>query len=125
MIAHGVSKNRNNTEGTGECEVHFSEQAYLNNVIVSLVGIVAYLIAGCLINALGNKRLMSKLFNIEETINHLSSSSCVLSSNWINIMWYYGVGFVLVNHVHSDPDTVQSVCQHRQHKYNIFSWRDC
>lgn len=62
MIAHGVSKNQNNTQGTGECDVHFSPQAYQNNVIVSLVGILAYLIAGCLINALGNKRLMSMLF---------------------------------------------------------------
>lgn len=63
MIAHGVNKTDTNTQGTGVCEVHFSPQAYLNNVIVSLVGILAYLIAGCLINALGNKRLMSKLFN--------------------------------------------------------------
>lgn len=60
MIAHGVNKTAINTQDAENCEVHFSAAAYLNNVIVSLVGIVAYLIAGSLVNILGQKRLMSR-----------------------------------------------------------------
>lgn len=113
MIEHGVRKNENNTQGPEECEVHFQPQAYMNNVIVALVGILAYLIAGCLINALGNKRLMSEYCsNVTTKIPLIFGCP---SSNWINIEWRNGIGIVLVNHNHDDPDTVEFVCQHRKH----------
>lgn len=60
MIAHGVNKTAMNTQNSENCQVHFSSAAYMNNVIVSLVGILAYLVAGLLVNILGQKRLMSK-----------------------------------------------------------------
>ncbi|KAL5273779.1 hypothetical protein ACFFRR_000498 [Megaselia abdita] len=91
MIAHGVKKNENNTQGTGECEVHFSPQAYQNNVIVALVGILAYLIAGCLINALGNKRLMIIGLTLCGTMglglywSTTSTMTLILSSLYVNI----------------------------------------
>lgn len=64
MIAHGVNKTALNIQESGVCEVHFSAAAYMNNVIVSLVGIVGYLIAGSLVNVLGQKGLMSRFLEL-------------------------------------------------------------
>ncbi|XP_005183911.2 uncharacterized protein LOC101898083 [Musca domestica] len=40
-----------------ECVVVITPSSYTNNIIVACVGIVTYLLAGTLINALGNKRI--------------------------------------------------------------------
>lgn len=64
MISHGVNKTEVNTQNIENCEVHFSPAAYMNNVIVSLVGIVGYFLAGTIVNVLGEKLMMSKLKRI-------------------------------------------------------------
>lgn len=43
-----------------QCTVNVSPASYTNNIIVAAAGLVAYMLAGFLVNLVGFKRIMGK-----------------------------------------------------------------
>lgn len=48
------------TDSDTQCTVNVSPASYTNNIIVAAAGLVAYMLAGFLVNLVGFKRIMSK-----------------------------------------------------------------
>lgn len=66
IIEYSVNRTRSqlamalDSDADTQCTVNVSPASYTNNIIVAAAGLVAYMLAGFLVNLVGFKRIMGK-----------------------------------------------------------------
>ncbi|XP_005183904.2 putative metabolite transport protein YwtG [Musca domestica] len=74
ILEYSVNKTELVKNPSDECIVIITPSSYTNNIIVACIGFVTYLVAGSLINALGNKRI--------QVIGLMAAGSCGIALYW-------------------------------------------
>ncbi|XP_073831034.1 uncharacterized protein [Musca autumnalis] len=74
ILEYSVNKTELVKNPVDECVVIITPSSYTNNIIVACVGFVTYLVAGTLINALGNKRI--------QVIGLTAAGTCGIALYW-------------------------------------------
>ncbi|XP_061395350.1 synaptic vesicle glycoprotein 2B-like [Musca vetustissima] len=74
ILEYSVNKTELVKNPVDECTVIITPASYTNNIIVACIGFATYLVAGSLINALGNKRI--------QVIGLLAAGTCGFALYW-------------------------------------------